>query len=72
MRLELIVNRDEDGQIKFYRKAPFEVIARDGDVLTYNCHLPFRENGTFRYAYRAYPWNDKLPHRQDFAYLKWF
>jgi len=26
----------------------------------------------FRYAYRAYPWNDNLPHRQDFAYLKWF
>ena len=68
----MIVNKEEDGQIKFYRKAAFSVVAQDGDVLTYNCKVPFHENGIFRYAYRAYPWNEALPHRQDFAYMKWF
>ena len=66
------VYKEEDGQTKFYRKALIDVIAEDGNVLTYNCKVPFRENGIFRYAYRAFPWNEKLPHRQDFAYLKWF
>ena len=72
VKLELVVYREEDGQSKFYRKALFDVVAEDGDVLTYNCRVPFRENGIFRYAYRAFPWNENLPHRQDFPCIKWF
>ena len=72
VKLELVVYKEEDGQVKFFRAAPFEVVATDGNVLTYCCKIPFHENGIFRYAYRAYPWNDNLPHHQDFAYLKWF
>ena len=71
VRLELVVYRDEDGHTSFYRAEPLNVVARDGDIFTYNCKVPFHENGMFRYAYRAYPWCDLLPHRQDFAYLKW-
>ena len=72
VKLELVVYKEEDGKTDFYRKAQFDVVAEDGNILTYNCKVPFRENGVFRYAYRAFPWNDLLPHRQDFAYLKWF
>ena len=73
VKLELVVYREEeDGQIKFFRAERFDVVAQDGDIFTYNCKVPFHENGTFRFAYRAYPWNENLPHRQDFAYLKWF
>ena len=72
VKLELVVYKEEDGQAKFFRAAPFDVVSQDGNVLTYNCKVPFHENGIFRYAYRAYPWSENLPHRQDFAYLKWF
>ncbi len=72
VKLELVVYREEDGQNHFFRAEPLNVVAQDGDILTYNCKVPFHENGTFRFAYRAYPWNENLPHRQDFAYLKWF
>ena len=72
VKLELVVYKEEDGQIKFHRAAEFEVIAEDGNILTYSCKEAFHENGIFRYAFRAYPWNENLPHRQDFAYLKWF
>lgn len=72
VKLELVVYKEEDGQVKFYRAEHLDVVAEDGNILTYNCKVPFRENGMFRYAYRAYPWCDLLPHRQDFAYLKWF
>ena len=27
--------------------------------------------GVFNYAFRVYPKNAALPHRQDFAYVKW-
>ena len=70
--LFVVYRDDDDGQTKFFRSAPFEVIGRDGGILTYNCKVPFHENGLFHFAYRAYPWNENLPHRQDFAYLKWF
>ena len=71
VKLELVVYKEEDGQVKFHRAEPLNVTGEDGDVLTYNCKVPFHENGIFRYAFRAYPWNENLPHRQDFAYLKW-
>lgn len=31
----------------------------------------FLATGVFRYAYRLYPVNSNLPHRQDFAYVRW-
>ena len=72
VKLELVVYKEEDGQTKFFRKAEFDVVAQEGNIVSYNLKVTFHENGIFRYAYRAYPWNENLPHRQDFAYLKWF
>jgi starch phosphorylase len=69
--IELVIYQDMDGESKFYGAFPFEVIAEDGDVLTYHLKQDIKYSGMFRYAFRIFPWNDKLPHRQDFAYLKW-
>ena len=72
VKVELVVYKEEDGNVKFHRASEFEVVATDGDVLTYSIKMPIKVNGIFRYTFRAYPWNKNLPHRQDFAYLKWF
>ncbi len=72
IRLEVVIYKEEDGVSKFFRTAQFDVVAEDGDVLTYHIKQSAQANGMYRYAYRAYPWNENLPHRQDFAYLKWF
>ena len=69
--IELVIYQDMDGESKFYGAFPFKVIAEDGDVLTYHLKQDIKYSGMFRYAFRIFPWNDKLPHRQDFAYLKW-
>lgn len=69
--VELVVYREEDGQQKFHRVIPFEVVAEDGDVLTYHMKQNTKDSGVFRFAFRVFPWNEKLPHRQDFAYMKW-
>ena len=69
--IELVIYQDMDGESKFYGAFPFEVVAEDGDVLTYHLAQDIKYSGVFRYAFRVFPWDDRLPHRQDFAYLKW-
>ncbi len=69
--IELVVYRDEKGESKFSEVLPFKVVAQDGDVITYHLKQPLKNSGVFRYSFRVYPWNKNLPHRQDFAYMKW-
>ena len=69
--VEMVVYKDEDGESHFHAAIPFEVVAEDGDVLTYHMKHDVKYSGMFRYSFRVFPWNEKLPHRQDFALLKW-
>ena len=50
---------------------PFKVVGHDGNIVTYELKNKLREAGVFRYAFRIYPTNALLPHRQDFAYVRW-
>lgn len=72
VKVEIVVYKEEDGVSRFHQADQLEVVAEDGDVLTYYMKHDVKYSGVFRYAFRVYPWNDKLPHRQDFALLKWF
>ncbi len=69
--VEMVVYKEEDGDTHFHAAIPFEVVARDGDIFTYRMRHDVKYSGMFRYAFRVFPWNDKLPHRQDFAFVKW-
>ena len=69
--VELVVYKNEDGQVKFDRTVPFNVVDVDGDVLTYQLNEVMKDAGMFKYAFRVYPNNADLPHSQDFAYIKW-
>ncbi len=69
--IELVVYREEDGEQKFHCTIPFDIVAEDGNILTYHMKHKTKDSGVFRFGFRIYPWNDKLPHRQDFAYMKW-
>ena len=69
--IELVIYQEMDGDTKFYGAFPLEVVAEDGDVLTYHLAQDIKYSGVFRYAFRVFPWDERLPHRQDFAYLKW-
>lgn len=69
--IELVVYREEDGETKFHETIPFKVIKQEGDVVTYHMKNHIKDSGVFRYGFRVYPWNKNLPHRQDFAYMKW-
>ena len=69
---EMVVYKDEDGESRFHEAVPFDLVSQDGDIVTYHMKKDVKYSGVFRYAFRVYPWNDLLPHRQDFAYMKWF
>ncbi|MDE6120636.1 MAG: alpha-glucan family phosphorylase, partial [Muribaculaceae bacterium] len=70
--LELVVFRQEDGQEKFVRTEEFKVVKTEGNVLTYELTSSVKDAGVFRYGFRLFPKNAELPHRQDFAFTRWF
>ena len=69
--MELVVYRENDGVTKFFKADPFTISKVDGNVVTYSFKHKVKDAGLFKYAFRAYPWNANLPHRQDFAYILW-
>ena len=69
--VEEVVYRVEDGQEKFVGTSQLNVVKEDGNIYTYALDTKAKEAGVFRYGYRIYPKNPNLPHRQDFAFVKW-
>ncbi len=71
--LELVTLRtDRDGVDHVFKVEPFKVIGHDGNNYTFELEHVLNNAGSFKVAYRMYPKNENLPHRQDFCYVKWF
>ena len=70
--LELVTiknEREEEKSIHMVR--PFEVTKREGNLFTFECKFEPDHAGSYKACVRMFPKNDKLPHRQDFSYVKW-
>jgi starch phosphorylase len=48
-----------------------ELVRSEGSKLYFTLRLKVSEAGAFRYGFRIYPSNEAIPHRMDFAYVKW-
>lgn len=70
--VELVIYREKNGENKYMDCLPLKVVKRDGNVFTYALKDKMHEAGVFNFAMRMYPHNNDLPHRQDFAYVRWF
>lgn len=71
--LELVtIYTAADGQQHVYSVEPFEVIKKEGNLYTFQLKYGLSNAGSFKMAYRMYPKNNDLPHRQDFCYVRWF
>ena len=64
--------KDAEGKERVYSVTPMEVVKREGDLYTFAAKFSFDNAGDFKVAYRMYPENVDLPHRQDFCYVRWF
>ncbi|MDE6272188.1 MAG: alpha-glucan family phosphorylase [Muribaculaceae bacterium] len=69
--VELVYYREHDGESTFDGTSDLKIVNKEGDIYTYALKLKIKEAGMFRYALRMYPKNVELPHRMDFAYVRW-
>ncbi|MDO5523346.1 MAG: alpha-glucan family phosphorylase [Bacteroidia bacterium] len=55
----------------FVEKYEFDLVKTEGSKLFFQTKEALNDPGTHQYAFRVYPKNPDLPHRMDFAYMKW-
>ena len=67
----VVLHTDNDGTNHIYSVHPFKKTGKNGNLYTFECKIEPDDAGTFKTAVRMYPKNEKLPHRQDFCYVKW-
>lgn len=70
--VELVTYQEIDGENRYSGREEMPVVKHDGNIYTYELKSKLKDAGIFRYAFRMYPKNNALPHRQDFAYVRWF
>lgn len=71
--LELVTTyTDEIGRQHIYHVEPFHVVKKEGNNYTFELEYSISNAGIFKIAFRMYPKNPDLPHRQDFCYVRWF
>lgn len=70
--VELVVTR-LDHQLKdtLYLVKELELVKIERTVLKFNLDYQMDLAGSFKYAFRMFPKNEDLPHRQDFCYVRW-
>ena len=61
----------ETHKTEFIRSEPFKLIKEEGSMLYFELKNTVEEFGRLKVGFRVYPYNEKLPHRMDFAYVRW-
>ena len=49
----------------------FKLKKEEGSMLYFELKRTAEESGRVKVGFRVYPYNEKLPHRMDFAYVRW-
>ncbi|MBR3015375.1 MAG: alpha-glucan family phosphorylase, partial [Bacteroidaceae bacterium] len=71
--LEMVTTyQNKDDVQKIYSVEPFKVVKREGSLFTFQLKMKMENAGSFKTAFRMFPKNADLPHRQDFCYVRWF
>ncbi len=70
--VEVVVYKEIDGEVKYVGTKPMNISKQEGSIVTYEINDKVNEAGIYRYSLRMYPNNKLLPHRMDFAYVRWF
>ena len=69
--VELVAAEQKDGKIVIREKHDFIPKSQEGSIATYHIEVTADAPGLLMLAIRIYPKNNLLPHRQDFALVKW-
>ena len=71
LELVSLKNDQNPSDRRIQKVTPFTMIKQEGNNYTFECKINVNNAGSFKTCVRMYPKNDKLPHRQDFCYIKW-
>jgi len=70
--VELVVTYTDDNNKTILADVDeLELVKAEGSKLIYGLDYKLNRAGTFEYAFRMFPKNEDLPHRQDFCYVRW-
>ena len=70
--VELVtLTTDNNGNDVIYSVEPFAMVKKEGNLFTFNIDYSVNNAGSFKVCYRIFPKHEELPHRQDFAFVKW-
>ncbi len=71
LELVMLKNDQDASDRRVMNVVPFELVKVEGNLYTFECSFEVNHAGSFKTAVRMFPKNNKLPHRQDFCYVKW-
>ena len=63
---------DSEGKEHIHTIDTLNLVKKENNIHTFECTSTVNNAGLFKVAYRMYPKNADLPHRQDFCYVRWF
>lgn len=70
--LELVITRlDKNNKDTLYDIEEMQIVKSEGSKLTFSVDYKLNLAGSFKYAFRMFPKNEDLPHRQDFCFVRW-
>ncbi|MDR2853765.1 MAG: alpha-glucan family phosphorylase [Prevotellaceae bacterium] len=67
----VITETSKTNKVKLSDVEELELVKTEGTKLHFALNYALNETGTFQYAFRMFPKNSDLPHRQDFCYVRW-
>jgi glucan phosphorylase len=67
----LFGEKNNDVVDHIYYKEEMQIVSQEGGEVVFRCEIPASRAGVFDYAFRVFPKNPLLPHRQDFKLVKW-
>ena len=66
------IETDSEGKEHIHAIDTLNLVKKEKNLHTFECTPTVNNAGFFKVAYRMYPKNVDLPHRQDFCYVRWF
>ncbi len=70
--VELVVTyTDDNNKTMLADVEELQLVKSEGSKLIYGLEYKLNRAGTFKYAFRMFPKNEDLPHRQDFCFVRW-
>lgn len=68
----VVVSHDTmNNEPQFVESYEFDLVKKEGSLLYFESRKALHDPGTYQYGLRVYPKNPDLPHKMDFAYVRW-